>query len=182
MKLLNSRQQSGAALFVALILLAVLMVIGVASVRNSVFQEKMASNLHQLNWAQNASNAGVGALAVLANEIKSIEANSILFRARLYGLQEVCLDQNGNEAAPDVINGEKVCSTTFFDGANQQTTVKLEVEKHGCIPQFCFGTSLGGGDNNIECLAYKAMSHSNAAGATDTVEFWGFEYTKGGCD
>jgi len=175
MKSFNYNQQSGAALFVALILLAVLMVIGVASVRNSVFQEKMASNLHQMNWAQNASNAGIGAFTVMANEVDSVDPTSILFRTRINGKQEVCIDQNGNESAVDVVNGENVCVSTYLDGASQQTNVKLEVEKFGCVPQFCFGTSLGG-KNQIKCLAYIAKSHSNAAGALDTVEFWGFEY------
>lgn len=181
MKALKSRSQNGAALFVALILLAVLMVLGVVSVRNSVFQEKMASNLHQLNWAQNASNAGVGAFTVMANEVSSVTPASILFQARVNGKQEVCIDQNGNQTAADIVNGEKVCTTTYLDGVNQTTNVKLEVEKHGCVPQFCFGTSLGGGENRIQCLAYIAKSHSNAAGALDTVEFWGFEYSMS-CD
>lgn len=170
-------KQSGAALFVALILLAVLMVIGVASVRNSTFQEKMSVNVHQLNWAKNAAESGIASLNNLASSSPTAESGNVLYEARLTGKHEFCVNSDGAEGA--VVYDEEGNSScnVYMDGDDALTTAKVVVETAGCIPSMCLGTSLGEGIDSIKCQNYKTRSFADAAGTRDTIEWWGFEYS-----
>ncbi len=161
--------QSGAALFVALILLAILMVVGVTAVKNGTFQEKMAINMHQANWAYNAASAGINAFNNISNVGDYIDdTNHLLYRARYESSIELCIDEYGQEGT---------CGSTFLDGDKKNVSVKLTVTPDGCKPQFCPGVSLGG-ENPIYCQIYKVVSLSDAAGIADGVEFYGFQYSK----
>ncbi|GAB4292556.1 MAG: pilus assembly protein [Thiohalomonadaceae bacterium] len=52
-------RQKGAALFVSLVLLLVLTLLGIAAMRNTTLEEKMAGNARDLNLAFNAAEAGL---------------------------------------------------------------------------------------------------------------------------
>lgn len=55
------RQQSGAVLIVSLLLLLVLTILGVAAMRNSTLEERMAGNMRDLQIAFNAAEAALHA-------------------------------------------------------------------------------------------------------------------------
>jgi len=162
------QKQSGAALFVALILLAILMVIGVYSVRNSSFQEKMAANVHQSNWAFAAAESGARAFNEMANNGNDLNPSHILFRTRVNGNVNFCVDENGAEAA---------CGSTYLDGAAQKTTSTVDVNKEGCVQQLCFGYSLGTGTGTVKCLVYSVNSTGEIEGLQDQVEWWTYQVT-----
>lgn len=157
--------QKGAALFVALILLAVLMIIGVTAVRNSTFQEKMAANLHQSNWVFSVADSGLGAFSDMANSGNDLLPEHVLFRTRTQGNVNICVDSSGNEAA---------CGTKF-DGKDAE--VQLAIESRGCIPQACFGYSMGIGSGGVKCQVYKANSIGSGNGMSEEVEWWAYQIT-----
>ncbi|MEE4245595.1 MAG: pilus assembly PilX N-terminal domain-containing protein [Kangiellaceae bacterium] len=161
-------KQSGAALFVALILLSILMILGVTAVKNSTLQERMAANTHQANWIFSAADSGLGAFNQMANIGDDVgDPNHILFRARTNGNVSFCVDENGNEA---------LCGATFIDGNMAQ--VQVDVEPRGCVQQLCFGYSLGAGDTgNVQCLVYEVNSNGSGNGFQEQVEWWAYQLT-----
>ncbi|MCO7222870.1 PilX N-terminal domain-containing pilus assembly protein [Pleionea sp. CnH1-48] len=162
------QKQQGAALFVALVFLAILMVLGVTAVRNSSFQEKMATNVHQQNWAFGAADAGVNAFNTLANEGDDrSDSQHILFRARINGSVNFCVDEKGAEGA---------CDSTFLDGTQKLTKAEVDVNKEGCFQKLCTGFSLSADPRSgIQCIVYKVDGTGNAVGVEEEVEWWAFQ-------
>lgn len=159
-------KQGGAALFVGLIMLVVLMIIGVAAVRNSTFQEKMAANVHQTNWIFNTAESGASAFNILANTGQDTDPDHILFRTRQNGSTSFCLDQGGNEAP---------CGSSYLD--NQVAEVTVTAVNRGCVQRMCFGYSLGVPGETVKCLVYEIDSVSTGNNLTDSVEWWAFQLT-----
>ena len=154
------KRQEGATLFIALIFLAVLMLLGVTAVRNSLFQERMAANTHQQNMAFGAAEAAIGALM----ELSKATNNNILLRTRINGVVDTCINQTGNEVA---------CGIGYLDGdKNSLTTASLRVERAGCQPKSCEGFSVG----SKNCQFYDVTATSTVAGAMSEQILWsGYE-------
>jgi len=164
-KSMYTTNQRGAALFVALILLAVLMIIGVTAVRNSTFQEKMATNLHQNNWVFSVADSGIGAFNEIANAGNDLDPTHVLFRTRVAGNVSICIDADGNEAA---------CGTKF-DG--KEAEVRVDIESKECLTRACFGYSMGIGSESTKCQIYKVNSEDSGNGMSEQVEWWAYQLT-----
>lgn len=67
-KQLTCSTQSGAALFVALIMLLVLTIIGISASQRSSLQERMASNMHLDSMTFNASESAIASFLNEANQ------------------------------------------------------------------------------------------------------------------
>ncbi|PWK50917.1 pilus assembly PilX family protein [Pleionea mediterranea] len=162
----NSKQ-NGAALFVALILLAVLMVLGITAVRNSVLQERMATNMHQGNMTFSVAESGVNAFTEMANDGDDELDTHILHRVRVAGGPvEFCVNEQGKEGT---------CGTDKFDGS--EIEAKLTIEARGCKPTLCTGFSTGEGKGGLNCQLYEVDSTSSGYELTDSVELWAFQLT-----
>ncbi|WP_144393277.1 pilus assembly PilX family protein [Pleionea sediminis] len=164
------KKQDGVALFIALILLAVLMVIGVASVRNSTFQEKMSINLHQLNSARAAADTGFSAFLNLTESQDRTADDSILQRMRLSGVVDFCVSSDGTETE---VGNDDTCLDTPVDG-QAIASARVTVTNKGCDPTFCIGYSQGG---SFACRGVLVTTGGNAAGMASGVEWHGFEVT-----
>ncbi len=70
---MNLKKQSGASLFVALIMLIVLTIIGLSAAQRSNLQERMATNTHLDNMAFNASESAISAFFQEANDVSKFK-------------------------------------------------------------------------------------------------------------
>ncbi|NVK89152.1 MAG: pilus assembly PilX N-terminal domain-containing protein [Gammaproteobacteria bacterium] len=163
--MLKHTKQDGAALVVGLVMLAILTFLGVYAVKNSSMQEITAANVHQSNWVFNAADAGVGAFTEMANAGNDVgDPTHILYRARVNGNVNFCVDADGDEAG---------CNDTYID--NKAAQVQVNVEKKGCVQQLCFGYSLGSDKGGVKCLVYEVDSTGTGMGMTEQVEWWAYQ-------
>jgi len=78
------RRESGATLVIALIILLVMSVIGVANMQNSTMQERMAANARQKTVARYAAESALGAAEAVLRGIRSPEAIDARFNGGGY--------------------------------------------------------------------------------------------------
>jgi Tfp pilus assembly protein PilX len=77
-------RESGATLVIALIILLVMSVVGVANMQNSTMQERMAANARQKTVARYAAESALGAAESVLRGIKSPEAIDTRFNGSGY--------------------------------------------------------------------------------------------------
>lgn len=165
--------QSGAALFVSLIMLLALTVIGLSAASRSNLQERMATNMHIKNLAFNAAESAVGGFVVDSYTGNKLDPGHVLYDLRINGsLSNKCYDNTG--ARFD-------CGGVYLDsdrGGNMTAQVDVEVLQD-CNPKACGGFSIGDGKSSggIGCRLYKIDGTGTAGGKTETNSMWAYEVT-----
>ncbi len=162
-----SVRQSGAALFVSLVILLVLTIIGLSAARRSTLQEKMASNLHVKNLAFNAAESAIGGFVVDSNLDGRLLAGHVLFDlGNVVGnTVEVCYDGTGTGVA---------CGSVHLDsdhGSSLTSAVDVTVLTNCGV---CAGFSLGD-TGSMGCTDYQLDSTGTVATQIETSTLFAFE-------
>jgi hypothetical protein len=169
---LNFHRQSGAALFVSLILLMALTIIGLSAANRSNLQERMASNLHIQNVAFNAAESAVGGFVVDSFTGNKLDIDHVLYDLRIDGtLSNVCYDNTG--ARHD-------CGGIYLDGDRDSKIVsQLKVDVvQDCNPRACGGFSLGNSaSGSIGCRVYEINGTGSVGTKSETSTLWAYEVT-----
>jgi len=167
-------KQSGAALFISLILLMALTIIGLSAANRSNLQKRMATNMHIQNLTFNAAESAVGAFVVDSFTGNKLLAGHVLYDLRINGsLSGVCYDQSGIRVA---------CSGVYLDG-DRAGSLKSEVNVtvlSDCNPAACGGFSLGEGSNRVGCRVFKIDGEGTLGNQTSTTSLWAYEITSCG--
>jgi len=162
-------KQSGAALFVSLILLLALTIIGLSAASRSNLQTQMAANVHVQNLTFNASESAIGAFVVDSFTGNKFTPGHILYDLRINGsLSGVCYDQAGIRTA---------CSGVYLDGDRSGKLISQVAASvvNDCAP--CPGFSLGEGGNQIACRTFKIDGTGTLGNQVRTTTMWAFEIT-----
>ncbi len=134
MKRFDYKKQSGAALFVSLILLFALTIIGLSAAQRSNMQQRMAVNVHLSNAAFTASESAIAAFVNEANTADKTDANYVLNKLRLHlPLEDKQFDKTGGrveEAIFDSDNGDSIVAS-------------IEASEINSCDKTCGGYSLG---------------------------------------
>ncbi|MET1253542.1 pilus assembly PilX family protein [Aliikangiella maris] len=167
------KNQQGAALFVALIMLVALTIIGLTATQRSNLQERMASNMHVQNLTFNASESAIGSFLTEANTGDSIDdPNHLIFNLRINGvLGPFCIDKEGLRKACDGKN------KLDKDGRVESRYSARVVGQ--CSVAQCGGFSFGA---DFGCRVFRVDSAGTTGGAfgdadTQSSEssFWAYE-------
>jgi len=166
-------KQSGAALFISLIMLLALTVIGLSAASRSNLQERMASNMHIKNLAFNAAESAVGGFVVDSHTGNKLDPGHVLYDLRINGsLNNKCYDNTG--ARLD-------CGAVYLDSdRGGRITAQVDVDiLQDCNPQACGGFSIGDGKSSggIGCRLYKIDGTGTAGGKTESSSMWAYEVT-----
>ena len=164
-----SAKQSGAALFISLVILLVLTIIGLSAARRSTLQETMASNLHIRNLAFNAAESAIGGFVVDSHTGDKLVAGHVLFDlGRSAGnTANYCYDGTGTRAA---------CGSARLDsdhGGAITSAITVTVLTD-CLPGACGGFSLGSG-GKMGCVQYQLDSTGTVGNLTETTRLYAFE-------
>ena len=183
--------QTGAALFTALIFLLILTLVGVTALRNSGLSERMSTNAQLSQMAFNAAessmdryiaeyNYNVGAVAVSETEV----AAKVAYLAKYLPVQnsdgwlEYCLDDTGSalsrftDGSDEMIYKTSVtCGTTTLDGDQSAVTAKNKVSYMGC-PGSCPRYSLGLGKQKVSCHVLKMEAEGTVDQTTANIDQW----------
>ena len=169
---LSINKQSGAALFISLIMLLALTIIGLSAANRSNLQERMAANFHIQNLAFNAAESAVGGFIVDSYSGNKLNPGHVLFDLRINGsLNNACYDNTGNR---------RDCGGVYLDSDRGGAIVAaLEVEViQDCNPRACGGFSLGNSaSGGIGCRVYKIKGTGTVATKTETSTLWAYEVT-----
>lgn len=142
-KQLNNNKQSGAALFVALIMLLALTIIGLSASQRSSLQERMASNMHLDNMTFNASESAIAAFLEEANRGNpNNDPSHILNKVLLKQAYDKQYDQNGARVAAGFLDQN-------LDGGSLVASVNATVVDE-CMPA-CPGFSM---NSKTSCRIY----------------------------
>lgn len=165
-------KQSGAALFVSLILLIALTIIGLSAANRSNLQERMSSNLHIQNLAFNASESAVGGFVVDSYTGNKLDPDHVLYDLRVSGsLSGVCYDQTGARLA---------CAGVFLDGdksSSIQAALDVTVLQK-CNPRACGGFTLGSNSSGtIGCRVYQIDGTGKVGSKEEKSTLWAYEVT-----
>lgn len=175
-KNMNMRKQlqknQGVTLAMVLIFLLILTVLGVASMSDSVIQQKSSTNVYLENEAFHVAESAVSATIYS----DSIDGNN------LYGTdtdelavgEEYCIGNTGDLVVAPDSNGAS-CATAFEGYANVVAYSRVEFLGCGTCPNFELGVS-----PSIGCNAWKITGNATVAEKTNVaVQSW---VTKvGGC-
>jgi len=169
----DMNKQSGAALFISLIMLLALTIIGLSAASRSNLQERMASNLHVKNLAFNAAESAIGGFVVDSYTGNKLDPGHVLYNLRVTGsLSNKCYDNTGAR-----LN----CGTVYLDSDRGGTmTARVDVDVlQDCNPKACGGFSLGGGNSSggIGCRLYKIDGTGTAGGKRESSSMWAYEVT-----
>jgi len=165
-------KQSGAALFVSLILLLALTIIGLSAANRSNLQTRMAANMHVQNLTFNAAESAIGAFVVDSFTGDKLTPGHILYDLRINGnLTGVCYDQAGARVA---------CSGVYLDGdrsgkLRSQLTATVMSD---CNPTACGGFSLGLGGNRVGCRVFKVDGTGTLGTQSQSTSMWAYEITR----
>lgn len=162
-----SVRQSGAALFVSLVILLVLTIIGLSAARRSTLQEKMASNLHVKNLAFNAAESAIGGFVVDSHTGDRLVAGHVLFDLgnTVGNTVEYCYDGTGTRVA---------CGTARLDsdhGGATTSAIDVTVMTNCGV---CAGFSLGD-TGSMGCVDYQLDSTGSVANQSETTRLHAFE-------
>lgn len=170
MNLKSLPRVKGATLALVLVFLLILTVLGVASMSDSIIQQRSSTNIYLENEAFHTAESAVSA---------AIHWDEIAGNA-LYGTdpsetkvgQEYCVGDNG--ALAEIGNGQD-CAVAFEGHENIIAFARVEYLGCGTCPNFELGVS-----PSIGCNAWKITGDSTVAEKTNVaVESW---VTKiGGC-
>lgn len=149
MKQLNMKQnfalkQSGAALFISLIMLLVLTIIGLAASQRSSLQERMAANMHVTHITFNGAESALGAFFAEANEGSKLADGHILNELRLTGsIVNKQFDMDGTRVAAGYLDSN-------LSGGSLLATIDASI-LNDC-DKTCGGYSFGG---DVGCRYYQ---------------------------
>ncbi len=165
-------QQSGAVLFVSLILLLALTIIGLSAANRSNLQTRMAANVHVQNLTFNAAESAVGAFVVDSFTGDKKLPGHILYDLRINGsLSSVCYDQYGTRIA---------CAGVYLDG-DRSGSLKSAVTAtllSDCNPAACGGFSMAVGGSRSGCRTFKIDGTGTLGNQTQSTSMWAFELTR----
>lgn len=165
-------RQSGAALFVSLILLLALTIIGLSAANRSNLQSRMAANMHIQNLTFNAAESAIGAFVVDSFTGDKLAPGHVLYDLRINGnLSGVCYDQYGVRVA---------CAGVYLDGDRSgvlQSEISADVLSD-CDPTACGGFSLGLGSNRVGCRVFKIDGKGTLDAQSNTTSLWAYEVTR----
>lgn len=133
----RQRQQRGAALIISLILLVLITMVGVASLRNVVLEEKMASNFYDRSLAFQAAEAGLRAgeaVAVAQASTTPRHAQALALAVPTSSAQCATSCSGGLCSAPGVHCDER-WAISDFPGWTDATGVTLNAQA-GAAPQY----------------------------------------------
>ncbi len=155
---LESRQR-GAALVVALILLLVLTLLGVAALRTTTLEERMAANSQERNRAFHAAESGLtqGLLSMLPGA----DLSSLIYDPPDSGSQMLDNDPTGGTAT----QSGAVISATFVDTGAMPIGSGTEANQGGNLAAYYFNVTSTGGNNmtaGADGLASAAATGNNA--------------------
>lgn len=153
MKSINN--QSGAALFVSLILLLILTVVGLSAAQRGSLQEKVAANVHVENMAFSAAESATGALLVEAATGDSTLPGHVLFEARTTNtLANTYYDATGQRVVTGYLDSDH--------GSDVFATVSIS-EVSTCNPGRCGGFSFTQSttDAGVGCREFLINSTGN---------------------
>ncbi len=165
-----SHKQSGAALFVSLILLMALTLIGLSAAKRSNMQERMAANIHIQNLAFNASESAIGAFIVESFTGDKILPGHLLFNLRAAPLINACYDQVGARV---------VCGGIFLDGDRSgviQSRLDARVVQN-CSRVACGGFSLDNIGGGVGCRVFQIDATGVVGNKTESSSLWAYELT-----
>ncbi len=167
-------RQSGAALFVSLILLLALTIIGLSAANRSNLQTRMAANAHVQNLTFNASESAIGAFVVDSFTGDKLLPGHVLYDLRINGtLTGVCYNEIGARTA---------CAGIYLDGdrsGSLQSALSAKVLSV-CDPLACTGFSLGVGGNRQGCRSFKIDGTGTLGNQTQSTSMWAYEVTRCG--
>ncbi|MBV1911262.1 MAG: hypothetical protein KUG78_18350 [Kangiellaceae bacterium] len=165
-------KQTGAALFVSLILLIALTIIGLSAANRSNLQERMASNMHIQNLAFNAAESAVGGFVVDSYTGNKLDPGHVLYDLRINEtLSNVCYDATGTR---------QPCGGVYLDGDKQGAIeASLEVTVlQSCNPRACGGFSLGNSSSgSIGCRVYRIDGTGKVGNKVESSSLWAYEVT-----
>ncbi len=152
----DSRQR-GAALVIALILLLVMTLLGVAALRTTTLEERMAANSQEHNRAFHAAESGLtqGLLAMLPNAALS----SLIFNPPSSGSQMLNNDSGATTRSGAVISAE------FVDSGPVPVGSGTEANQGANLAAYYFNVTSTGGNNmtaGADGLASGAAAGNNA--------------------
>ena len=165
-------KQSGAVLFVSLILLLALTIIGLSAANRSNLQTRMASNMHVQNLTFNAAESAIGAFVVDSFTGDKLTPGHILYDLRINGaLAGVCYDSAGARVA---------CAGVYLDG-DRSSKLQAQLDAtvlSDCNPTACGGFSLGLGGNRIGCRVFKVDGTGTLGAQSQSTSMWAYEITR----
>jgi type IV pilus assembly protein PilX len=169
---LYKRNERGAALIISLILLVLITMVGVASLRNVVLEEKMASNYYDRSLAFQAAEAGLRAgeaVAVAQASTTPRHAQAIALAVPTSSAQ--CgTSCSGGLCSPPGVHCEARWEISSFVGWTDATGVTLNAQA-GAVPQY-FVEYLGNNfpcdptqpTLNTSCARYRVTARSQTGG------------------
>jgi type IV pilus assembly PilX-like protein len=165
-------QQSGAALFISLIMLMALTIIGLSAANRSNLQERMASNFHIQNVAFNAAESAIGGFVVDSFTGNKLDPAHVLYNLRISGsLNNKCYDSDGNRLD---------CGGVYLDGDRSGViTSELNVAViQDCNPRACGGFSIGNSSSGgIGCRVYQIDGTGTVGNKSESSSLWAYEVT-----
>ncbi|WP_223669207.1 pilus assembly PilX family protein [Kangiella shandongensis] len=163
-------KNDGATLALVLVFLLILTVLGVASMSDSIIQQKSSTNIYLENEAFHTADSAVSA-AIHWDEIAGNALYGTDTSETKVG-QDYCVGNNGE--LTEIEDGEN-CAVAFEDHANVIAYARVEYLGCGTCPNFEMGVS-----PSIGCNAWKITGDSTVAEKTNAaVQSW---VTKvGGC-
>jgi len=166
----NVKKQSGAALFISLMMLLALTIIGLSAANRSNLQERMASNYHMQNVAFNAAESAISAFIVETFTGDKLDPAHVLFNLRIAGsLNNNCYDSAG------VRHG---CGGVYFDDDRSSAiTSQVDVEVQQCNRKACGGFSLGEGSSLNGCRIYQVNGTGTVGTKSESSSLWAYEIT-----
>lgn len=186
----SGHNQSGAALFTALIFLLILTLIGTTALRDSGLSERMSTNAQISQMAFNAAesamdryiaeyNYNVNAVAVSETEVsdKVTHLGKYLPLQTSDGWLEYCLDNNSSvlsrftDNSGEMIFKTPVTCSTALDGAQNAVTAKNRVSYQGC-PGSCPRYSLGLGKQKVSCHVLLLEAEGTVDQTTANIDQW----------
>ncbi len=167
-----ANKQSGAALFVSLIMLIALTIIGLSAANRSNLQERMASNLHIQNLAFNAAESAVGGFVVDSYTGNKLDPAHVLYDLRINEtLSNVCYDFAGVR---------QPCGGVYLDG-DKQGAIEAQLEVtvlQKCNPRACGGFTLGANaSGTIGCRVYEIEGTGKVGTKEERSTLWAYEVT-----
>ncbi len=163
--------ESGAALFVSLIMLILLTIIGLSSSQRSSLQERMAANYHLSNVAFNSAESAIGGFVREATVGNKLLSSHILSKLRLQGsVNDQCFDKNGSRTD---------CDGTVFMDSDRSSIITAEMDAQvvdDCNVIMCSGFSLSGTNaGSIGCRIFKVDGTGTVASRSVVNSFWAYE-------
>ncbi|MCW8999915.1 MAG: PilX N-terminal domain-containing pilus assembly protein [Kangiellaceae bacterium] len=169
-------QQSGAALFVSLIMLLILTIVGLSAAQRGSLQEKVAANVHMEHMAFNAAESAIGSFMIEAATGDSAQSGHVLYEVRT---TNTVTDRYFNNAGSRVSSG-------YIDsdhGSDVHSIITPSVAQD-CSTSMCGGFSLGTSNSaaGVGCRIYQLDAQGSVGPIGTPVKSvststWAYEVT-----